>query len=197
MTYASLAPSSPERGGLGASAARTSSLCDFSPAFALRRTQANAAAAKKEEQVAKLQAKVEEKEAAHQAAKDSLAEEERRCHAVAMGMVADESGEDKTLADQLKDTQNDVSAAETELKQIKMRIDHAKKELKTKAPAAKKSQSEYTKMTSNLAKYEAQVAKAQEQLDAIAYDEASTPALEERAAANKQKMDAVRETVER
>lgn len=66
-------------------------------------------------------------EAAHQAAKATLADEERRCNAVAMGMVADESGEDKTLADQLKDTQNDISTAETELQQIKMRIDHAKK----------------------------------------------------------------------
>ena len=69
-------------------------------------------------------------------------------------------------------------------------------ELKTKAPEAKKSQSEYSKMTSNLDKYEAQVEAAQQQLDALAYDEASTPALEAQAAANKQKLDAVRETVE-
>lgn len=140
--------------------------------------------------------KLEKAQADLTVCKATFEEEEKRCDAIALGMTADAEGETKTFADQLKDTENAISTAETEAQQAKMKLDHSKKELKVKAPTAKKSEQAYAKQSKQLTKMESSVEAAQAKLDALKYDPTMLPALEKEFAANSTELDTVRDKVD-
>lgn len=69
-------------------------------------------------------------EQGHQAAIVTQEKEEARYQAVSLGMAADDEGNTKTYAEQLKEVRTSLTALGTEKEQAKMRIDHLKPLLK-------------------------------------------------------------------
>jgi structural maintenance of chromosome 2 len=115
---------------------------------------------------------------AQQGCEDALAEQERKLHAIAMGMSEVDGEEAKTFADQQKDAKSDAIAAESEIQQATLRIKHQTPALKEKKTAAKESEKEYAKMSASLKVDEKAMGQIKAKMDTCDFNEEKEEALE-------------------
>jgi len=113
-----------------------------------------------EEKVQAIQA-----ETAHSTAR--LEELQRQRQALQAGCDADSAVGDKTLAEQLKDSKARAVAAASELKQVKIRVEHLKKELEGRRKGAKSAGKEFEKLQAELAAAEGAAKTARAAADAL------------------------------
>jgi structural maintenance of chromosome 2 len=79
------------------------------------------------------------------AANQLVKEKRDRFQAISAGLSASDSGEEKTLAEQLSGCKNDISVAQAEMQQAEMRLQHAQGELKKQQATLKDTEPSYRK----------------------------------------------------
>ncbi|CAN6468378.1 unnamed protein product [Victoria cruziana] len=144
---------------------------------------------------------VDEKEAAVRQAEDGAADLRKRvddlsknlndCEKEYQGVLAGKSNgdESKCLEDQLADAKAAAGNAETEIKQLKTKIEHLGKELKEKKKQAMSKQQEAKKVENQLEGKKIDVENVKAALESLAYDECHMEALQKE---RSEQLDAIR-----
>uniref|UniRef100_A0AAY4CY47 Structural maintenance of chromosomes protein n=1 Tax=Denticeps clupeoides TaxID=299321 RepID=A0AAY4CY47_9TELE len=101
--------------------------------------------ASKETEVSKATEHLQTLEAEGKKDAEALEAAQQHFRAVTAGLSTNEDGEEATVQGQMMTCKNDISKAETEAKQAKMRLNHAQQELKTKQAQVQKMDSGYKK----------------------------------------------------
>mmetsp|Transcript_6733 Transcript_6733/g.15727 ORF Transcript_6733/g.15727 Transcript_6733/m.15727 type:complete len:1178 (-) Transcript_6733:176-3709(-) len=158
----------------------------------LQKQQASRAA-----KVGKAEGSVETLHAQVTAAQEKLADLERQRQALQAGCDADSKDGDKSLADQLKEAKARSVSAESELKQLSMRVKHLKVELKERSKTQKSAGKEFEKLQAELDKAESAASKAAAERDALSFDPKREEEVGKRVAEEEHAVQALREVVDR
>mmetsp|Transcript_25105 Transcript_25105/g.59524 ORF Transcript_25105/g.59524 Transcript_25105/m.59524 type:complete len:1178 (-) Transcript_25105:240-3773(-) len=126
-----------------------------------------------------------------------LEELQRQRQALQAGCDADSAAGDKTLAEQLKDAKAKASAAVSELKQVKIRMEHLKKELEGRRKGAKSAGKEFEKLQAELVAAEGAAKAARAAADLLKEEASLEAAIRDRERAADKGVRELREAVDK
>ncbi|KAG8235123.1 hypothetical protein J437_LFUL014386, partial [Ladona fulva] len=110
--------------------------------------------------------------------KEALAAAQRRFQAVSTGLLANDQGEDATLAEQIIVARNVISTAQTEAKTCGMQLKHSEEELKSKERELSNTAEGYRQDQAKLAALKKELQKLENQLNALNYQDGRVENLE-------------------
>ncbi|XP_071446433.1 structural maintenance of chromosomes protein 2 [Hetaerina americana] len=137
-----------------------------------------AALAAKRKELEKLEASFAGLREAVKADREALAAAQRRFQAVSTGLMANDDGEEATLAEQAIAARNSISTAQTEAKTCAMQLKYSEDELKKKAKELSLTAEGYKKDKAKVEGLKKELQKLEEQLNALNYQEGRDEELE-------------------
>jgi structural maintenance of chromosome 2 len=127
---------------------------------------------------------------------EKLADLQRQRQALQAGCEADCAAGDKTLAEQLMDAKTKVTTCETELRQLKMKVDHYKAQLAEKQKSAKSAGKESASLQAEHAKAASAVERHRAELEQLGFDPAAQETLQRDIAQELKLVQELREAVD-
>ncbi|XP_046391421.1 structural maintenance of chromosomes protein 2 [Ischnura elegans] len=137
-----------------------------------------AALAGKTKELEKLEASFAGLKDAVQADRDALAAAQRRFQAVSTGLMANDDGEEATLAEQVIAVRNSISTAQTEAKKCAMQLKYSEDELKRKSKELSSTADGYKKDMAKVEGLRKELQRLEDQLSALNYQEGRDEELE-------------------
>ena len=151
---------------------------------------------KQHTEIEKAKGKYETLVEAHKASEEEVEKQEKRHHAVSMGM-SEEDGASKTFTEQIQDAKTESVAMKTEVEAAKMRIKHQTPALQEKRKAAKGSEKEHAKLTAALEKDSKEIERIAAAMSKLDFDEEKEAALETQRVAIDEEMGGLRDVTDR
>ncbi|NXP08052.1 SMC2 protein, partial [Thinocorus orbignyianus] len=131
----------------------------------------------KEKAVKKAETELRALEEANEKDADALAAAEQHFNALSAGLSNSGNGEPATVSEQMMTCKSEISKAVTEAKQIQIKLNHAKQELKVKEAEAKKMDGGYKKKKAALEAIRKEKEKLESQMKMLNYEEGKEAAL--------------------
>ncbi|XP_074652125.1 structural maintenance of chromosomes protein 2-like [Tubulanus polymorphus] len=150
----------------------------------------------KQKEIEKFSTNFEKLQKEHENDKAAVTEAQEHFHAVSAGLSNNEDGKAASLKDQLIMSKKEISTAETEKKQAKMRLTHAETEIKKKQQEMKKSEQGYKKDQQAFEAVQKQVDKLKAELENLNYEEGKEETLVAQKRTLSQEIGKLRDRVE-